>query len=280
MTDLPLPSTATAPLPAGRGETAGLPPARYGTLRTVLALMLREMGTTYGRSPGGYLWTVLESVGIILILSFVFSLISRTPSLGTSFILFYATGWMSYGFYTEIEMKCRRAIRYSSALLAYPRVTWLDTVLARVILASLTEATTMVIVFVGILTVVDAHVTISMPPILAALALAWLLGVGVGLVDCLMSGLFQLWAILWGVITRPLMIASGVLFLYEDMPPAVQDVLWWNPLVHVTALFRSGFYSTYDASFVSLTYGFGVALTLVALGLLIMGAWYKRVLEV
>ena len=30
-------------------------PRRFATLRTVLALMLREMATTYGRSPGGYL---------------------------------------------------------------------------------------------------------------------------------------------------------------------------------------------------------------------------------
>lgn len=269
------PQTAETPRP----DQPRLTPPRFGAVRTITALILRDMNTTYGRSPGGYVWAVLESVGIILILSLTFSFVVRTPSLGTSFILFYATGWLSFGFYTEVEGKTRRTLRSVSTLMAYPRVTWLDAVLGRTLLASLTEATTMVLVFGGILLLVDTHVSLSMPPILTALALAWLLGLGVGLIDCLLSGLFQLWAIAWGIITRPLMIASGVLFVYDDLPRGAQDILWWNPLMHVTGLFRTGFYDTYDAAYVSLPYVFGLGLTLTMLGLIFMRAWYKLVLE-
>ena len=42
---------------------------RFATPRTILALMLREMSARYGRSPGGYLWALLEPLGAILILS-------------------------------------------------------------------------------------------------------------------------------------------------------------------------------------------------------------------
>ena len=39
----------------------------FASLRCVIALMLREMATTYGRSPGGYLWVMLEPIaGIAL----------------------------------------------------------------------------------------------------------------------------------------------------------------------------------------------------------------------
>ena len=31
--------------------------------------MLREMGSTYGRSPGGYLWVIAEPIGVIAVLS-------------------------------------------------------------------------------------------------------------------------------------------------------------------------------------------------------------------
>ena len=31
---------------------------RFATLRTITALILREMATTYGRSPGGYVWAI------------------------------------------------------------------------------------------------------------------------------------------------------------------------------------------------------------------------------
>ncbi|WP_311200115.1 hypothetical protein [Phaeobacter inhibens] len=57
------------------------------TLRTVAALVLREMSTRYGRTPGGYLWGILEPLAAILFLSLGFSLVIRTPSLGTSFPL-------------------------------------------------------------------------------------------------------------------------------------------------------------------------------------------------
>ncbi|MDJ0823602.1 MAG: sugar ABC transporter permease, partial [Paracoccaceae bacterium] len=33
---------------------------RFATARAVMALMLREMSTSFGRSPGGYLWAILE----------------------------------------------------------------------------------------------------------------------------------------------------------------------------------------------------------------------------
>ena len=47
--------------------------------RTVLALMLREMATTYGRSAGGYLWAILDPVLGIALLSVLFSLALRHP---------------------------------------------------------------------------------------------------------------------------------------------------------------------------------------------------------
>jgi capsular polysaccharide transport system permease protein len=272
----PLPGPA-APAPAD--DSAQLPIPRFTAPRTIIALMLREVGSSYGRSPGGYAWVVLRTLGIILMMSVIFSFVVRSPSLGNSFVLFYATGWLAFGFYGEIEGKTKRSLRQMGGLLAYPRVVWLDVVLARVCLATVTEIFTMILVMALIIGFTGAHVAISIPPILTALAMAGLLGIGVGLMDCIMSGLYQLWAILWGIITRPLMIASGVLYIYEDLPRFARDILWYNPLVHVTGLFRTGFYETYDAAYVSLPYVFGLGLTLTMLGLIFMRAWYKLVLE-
>ena len=256
-----------------------LRPPSFRAARTILALILREMGATYGNSPGGYVWALLQPLGIIYIMSIAFSLFVRSPALGTSFILFYATGYLPYALYAEIGNNTARALRYSSALLAYPGVTWIDALLARFILTLLTDVAVMSIVITAILLSVDAHTVINIAPILTAIGLAALIGLGVGLMNCLLGGLFPLYAIAWGIVSRPLMIASCVLFLYEGVPGAVQDILWWNPLVHVTGLFRRGLYPTYDASYVSLTYGFGLALTLIALGLIFLRAYYKSVLE-
>ena len=40
--------------------------------RTVVALMLREIATTYGRSPGGYVWALADPILGIALLTLVF----------------------------------------------------------------------------------------------------------------------------------------------------------------------------------------------------------------
>lgn len=252
---------------------------RFGTLRTLSALILREVGSTYGRSPGGYVWAILEPVGMIMIMSFVFSYIVRSPSLGTSFPVFFASGFLPYGFYTAIESKTTRAIKSTSALMAYPRILWIDVILARFILTVCTGLLTIAIIFTLILSTSDIRVTIDLVPILIALTIAALGGLGVGMVNAFLNAVFPLWSLIWGIVTRPLMIGSAVLYIVEDMPPTLRDILWWNPLVHVTGLFRKGIYNTYEASYASPIYCYAVGLTLVALGLLFLSAWYKKVIE-
>ena len=257
-----------------RGDLPPLAPAR-----SILALMLREMSSTYGDSPGGYIWAVLQPLGMIAVLTLGFSLLVRAPSLGTSFILFYATGFLTYDMYNQLMLKVGGALKYSKAMLAYPRVAWLDAILARIFLNMLTLMAVNCIVLYGILMLVDTRTVLAIQPILTGLMLCVFLGAGTGMMNCVLMGLFPVWTIIWKILSRPMFIASGALFIYEDMPPLVQDILWWNPILHGTGLVRTGFYPTYSASYISLEYSFGVALTLIALGLLFLRAHNEKILS-
>ena len=93
------------------------------TGRAVMALILREMATSYGRSPGGYAWAVLEPLAGIAPLTVVLSVAFHAPPLGSSFALFYATGLVPFLFYNEISTKVAQSINFSRPLLAYPSVT-------------------------------------------------------------------------------------------------------------------------------------------------------------
>ncbi|WP_417679645.1 ABC transporter permease [Pseudodonghicola sp.] len=260
------------------------PPAQYGphrlaTLRTTLALILREMSTTYGRTPGGYAWAILEPLGAILVLSIGFSLVVRTPPLGTSFLLFYATGYMPFSMYQSLANKIARSISFSKPLLQYPSVTWLDAVLARFILNALTDTLVTILLITGILVALSHQSVVSLPPVIEAMALTMLLGLAVGTLNCVLVGLFPIWEITWSILTRPLFIASGVFFLYDSMPPLAQKILWFNPLLHITGLMRSGFYPTYPATYVSHLYVLGVSLALLTLGLILMGRYHRDILN-
>lgn len=271
----------------GAAQSAAAEPARSVTLkppafkplRVIAALILREMGSAYGRSPGGYLWAILSPLGAILVLSIAFSFLVRAPSLGTSFILFYATGYLPFDLYAQIAVRIAMSLRYSRALLAYPGVGWLHAVLARFILNVLTLVMVFCLVITGIMAMVETRTVLDIRPILTGLAVMALTGLGVGLLNCLAMGMFQVWERIWAIIARPLFLISGIFFLYEDMPRFAQNILWWNPLIHGTGLVRTGFYPTYHASYVSLPYAFVVPLILIALGLLFLGRSYRTVLE-
>lgn len=267
----PAPRPALAPAAAGR--------RRFATVRTVLALVLREMSSRYGRTPGGYVWAVLEPLAAIIVLSVGFSLVLRAPSLGTSFLLFYATGYLPFDLYMSVSNQVARAINFSKPLLQYPAVTWLDAVLARFLLNSLTSILVAILLLGGILIATDARTTLDMVPVVRAMALAMLLGLGVGTLNCALIGLFPIWEVAWSIITRPLFLASGIFYIYEDLPPLAQDILWYNPLIHILGLMRTGFFPTYTAAYVNEVYVLAVSLVLLALGQILLGRYHREILN-
>lgn len=267
------PDPAAPQLP-GSGLTTS-----FRTGRTIFALVLREMSTRYGRSPGGYLWAILEPLGGIFILALAFSLLLRSPSLGNSFILFYATGFVPFTLYQNISTTVARALTFSKPLMQYPAVTWGDAVFARFILNALTGIFVGYIVLTVIMIFVDTHVLLNIVPLLKVIGLTLLFGLAVGVLNCVLIGLFPAWDLIWSIVTRPLFIASGVIFLYDDMPPFVQDILWYNPLMHITGLMRTGFYSTYDPGYISELYVICVSLVVLFLGTVLLRRYHREILN-
>lgn len=251
----------------------------FATGRTVMALILREMSTRYGRTPGGYIWALLEPLGMIVILSIGFSLLMRSPSLGTSFILFYATGYLPFNLYQTSANMVARSINFSKSLLQYPAVTWVDAVLARFLLNVLTATLVAYILLAAILAVVDTRVVLDFAPILKAGGLAAILGLGIGTLNCVLQGLIPTWDVIWSIINRPLFLASAVIYIMEDLPQSVQNVLWFNPLTHITGLARTGFFPMYSPGYISELYVVMVAMISLTLGVILMRRYHLDILN-
>ncbi|KGJ06615.1 capsular polysaccharide transport system permease protein [Paracoccus halophilus] len=248
-------------------------------LRTVVALMLREIATTYGRSAGGYIWAVLEPVLGVALLSVLFSMALRSPGLGTNFPLFYATGFLPFAMFNDIANKVATSIRFSRPFLAYPCVTFVDTMLARVVLNALTHATVIGLVLTGIHVIYQLPVMTNMLAIFESLLLTTLLAVGVGAFNCYMMTAFPVYERAWHIATRPLFLVSGVFFLYEIMPAKAQALMWFNPLLHCVGIMRRGVYPTYEANYVSALFVISVSVILLFFGLLMLVRNYRILLE-
>ena len=165
----------------------------FNSVRTILALVLREMSTTYGRSAGGYAWAVIEPAAGIALMSIVFSFAFRSPALGTNFPIFYATGFLPFVMYQHLTSKVAQSIRFSRPLLFYPRVTFIDALIARSVLTTLTNLTVFYIVILGIRTAFETHTLLDLPQIILSLSLVCLLGTGLGIFNCFLSSMVPPW---------------------------------------------------------------------------------------
>jgi len=250
---------------------------RFTAPRAITALILREMASTYGRTPLGYLWAVLEPVAGIALLTVIFSLGFRSPPLGTNFPIFYASGLVPFLLYMDVSNKVMESLRFSRQLLGYPRITFADALLARFFLNLLTQLLVAYILFTGILFFFDTRTAPDLPAIGLGLAMAASLGLGIGTLNCLLTGLMPAWQRVWAIMNRPLFLISCIFFLFESVPVPFNDILWYNPLVHIVGQTRSGFYPYYDAPYVSPLYVFGIAMICFLFGMVFLRRYVRLI---
>lgn len=260
-----MPDPASAALP----PSPELLPGRRVPLqriRVLFALVMREMSTKFGRSWGGYLWAVAEPLGGILMLTLAFSLAFRVPPLGTNFPLFYATGIIPFLLFSAISGGIAQAITTNRGLLTYPVVRPLDAVFAKFITNFLTLFVVGVLLFTGIILFYRLPVELDLAAIFNGFLMMGAIGLGIGTMNCVLFGFFPTWRHVWSVLTKPLFIVSGMFYTYESLPPQGQAAIWWNPLIHAVGLMRAGFYSGYEADYVSPLYIFGLSGSLFVVG--------------
>jgi capsular polysaccharide transport system permease protein len=248
---------------------------RFRSFRSITALILREMASRYGRTPGGYLWAILEPVAGIAVLSVVFSLILRSPPLGTNFPYFYASGLIPFFFYNMISSQIASALQYSKALLSYPVMTFVDAITARFLLNGLTQLFIMVIIMTGIINVYDLKPILNWPVLFMATAMLLAVTISVGTLNCFLFTMFPVWQNIWSVLTRPMFLISGIFFLPENLPPKAREIFLYNPVAHIISEYRNGFFATYDANYVSPIYVFTTSIVIGLFGILLLLRNYK-----
>lgn len=248
------------------------------SLRCIGALILREMGTRYGRQPGGYAWALVQPLGMVIMLGVGFSLLARSPVLGTSFMLFMGTGFLILQLFLTTSTSVGQSMAYSKTLLMFPRVTWLDALVARYLLNTLVTIVVMLIILAGIILFEDIRTVLDWPRIMLAVTLTAFLGLGVGCLNCFLFMRLPVWQNVWAIMTAPLMLISGVIFLYDDMPAMAQNILWFNPMIHVTGIMRDGFYPIYKPTYISVIYVLTCSFIPMVLGLLLMRQFHRDLL--
>ncbi len=234
--------------------------------RVVAALVLREMRVRFGQSQLGYLWAVAEPMAYIFILTTIFEYLGRHPSVGNNMGLFFATGILPFTLFRNLGNQLAGAFNANRALMTYPIVQPVDTVLARAAL----EIATALFISTAVLIVLIIGTGAPFPNNVVRMGEAFILlslfGFGIGLLSAVLIEHLPSWQNTFRIIMMPMLFISGVFYSLESVPPNVREILTWNPVLHGVELFRAGYYPNFRATGLDPAYlaWCGLTVTLVA----------------
>ncbi|MEO1331147.1 MAG: ABC transporter permease [Pseudomonadota bacterium] len=249
-------------------------------IRVVRALIRRDIRSRYARTSGGFLWAIGEPALMIMLLAFVFSFLLKTPPIGETFIEFKMTGFLAYFLFRQPSNTGAGGINYNLGLMSFPAVTPYDAVVARFYIEFLTVLASTLAINMLVYGYYGRLPEFRVEYLMLCIALTFGLVSGVSFVNAVLFWRYPSYERIYSAATRPLLILSGVLYLPDQRLPSVAlDVLWWNPLIHTVAIFRQGYYPTYNPDFISYEYLIFWIILLNAVGLSLITYHRYSVLE-
>ena len=242
--------------------------------RVIWALMLREIHTLYGDSRLGYLWTVVQTLFMVLSLWVVRVLFNMHVPHGLSIPEYLLTGYVLWSMMMRIIEKCMTAVAGNRAILTYPQVTVVDIMVARSLVILATDTVTLLLLAVVVNAYGYHYAVENVLQFLGSLLLAAGISLGLGM---LMASLSALWPTLQRILPmvwRIFFFISGILYSPARLLPGSRDIVAWNPFLQVIEMSRRSLSETYVD--IEPHYGFLVLFLLVTLTLGLLFERYVR----
>ena len=224
-------------------------------VRNTFSMVLREMRSKFGEQKLSYAWALLEPLGWVLMMSLIFMAMgSHVPPVGDSFVLFFSTGLVPFSAFRDTGNVVRSAVKQNKPLLFFPIIKPIDAFVSRAVLELLTQITVFAIIVGTHTFAYQAPLHADWVNVIIPFVLLAIMGFNIGIINCVIGAHFHAWEQIWGVISRPMFILSGIFFVADAMPSEVRAVLSWNPMMHCIEWLRTGFYPEFNSTFVDVGY--------------------------
>lgn len=237
--------------------------------RIIKALVLRDLGSRYGKARLGLLWFVIYPVIGILGLLLIFTVRGRMAPPNLPLMVFLITGFPFWIAFQGMWGDMARSSGGGSSLLMFPQITLLDLLIARVVIEFAAQTASMFIIVVGLM--IFGGLEMPADP-LGVLLIYWAclwLGMGIGLVAGSIRRLWPTFDDLTSPIRRLGGFASGVLHVAALMPSWLLPYFSWNPMLRCIDMTRQLWHPTYQSPVFSPTYIVIWGVGLMAAGMLL-----------
>lgn len=235
----------------------------------IKALFNREITTRFGEYQLGFIWMLLEPLLSVLVIGFLMGSFGGRAVPEIPYPFFVLNGKLLLNLFTGPLSSSVNAMKANKGLLIYPNVRALDPFIARFVYELMTTLFSFT-VFCVIGMWIGIKVSLASLDLLAACYLiTWLMGCGLGLILAVATAHYKEVEKIVDIILSPLMFISAVMFPMSVLPTSLQNILLFNPLVHVIELSRKALFPFYYAEGTDLFYPFAIAVVVVALGLML-----------
>jgi capsular polysaccharide transport system permease protein len=214
-------------------------------LRVLWALLLREMSLRMGPYRFGHLLVLTETIWSSMVIGLIWYAIGHPPPYGKNVIFYIFTGMFPYTFYRTLHSRVGAALEANRALLSYPVVRPVDTLLARAGLEISLQFISLLVFYWAFIALQQAKFPAKPLELLEALGATILLGFGLGVSSMIIRSIWRPWNTIDNMISRVLFFVSGIFYQVEYLPKFIRDVIVWNPLVHAIEWVRYSIYPNY-----------------------------------
>jgi len=200
-------------------------------------LVSKDFKLKYRRSVLGVLWSVLNPLLMMIVLSAVFSFIFRFKI--ENFPLYLILGTITFDFMSRSTVSAMTSILDAQALIKKIRIKKMVFPLEKVLFELLNFAISLiavvaVMIFFQIFP--DWNIIWGLPLFLIMLTL---FTTGLGLLLSTLAVFFRDVMHLWSVVITAWTYATPLFYPYDALAPWMQDIMQFNPMYHYVTLFRS-----------------------------------------
>lgn len=198
-------------------------------------MVVRDIKLKYRRSVIGLLWSVLNPLLMMVVITAVFQNLFRFEI--ENFAVYYLTGWVVFNFITEATSGAMTSIIGASALIRKVYIPKYIFPMQKCIFSFVNMLFSLVALVVVML-VLGVEFTWNMLLIPIPLALALVFAIGLGMILSTVAVFFRDMIHLYGIFTLVWMYLTPIIYPEEILVGVMKIIMKWNPMYYYVDYFR------------------------------------------
>jgi capsular polysaccharide transport system permease protein len=237
--------------------------------RTLIALLMRDIISRYGRTNLAFLWLIIEPlilcVGVMIIWSFI-----HHDSHGIPLIAFIVSGYMPLTLWRHISSHAVTCIKHNTALFYHRSVKPLDALFASAILEFIGTSMALIVVLTTLTMAGLLEPNFRLDLVIGGWLFMAALSFGIGLILTALAEEFDFVEKLVAPFQYLMLPISGCFFMVSWLPTWTRNLALYVPTVHCYEMFRAGLLGESVETHFSFTYLTTVCMIATAVGLIMV----------